>query len=279
MKKSGRSWVRVLFSYIALVILSLFVLVPLLWIVSTSLKASGEIFSIPPRWVPENPTLSHYGNVLTESSIPKYLGNSLVVGLMATLSSLVLGGLAGYGFARYRFRGSQPLSLFMLFSQMLPLTVMMLPIYFMLQRLGLLDTKPGLALAHLILTLPLVTWMSRSFFAAIPRDLEESAQIDGCSHFGALARIVLPIAAPGIAATAIYAFIMSWNEFVLASIVTNSQKTYTLPVGLTEFSSNFDVDWGSTMAASVIASIPVIVFFLWLQKYFVQGLGQGAVKG
>ena len=277
-KKSGRR-ARAALSYIALAALTLFVVVPILWIVSTSIKPSTEIFAIPPRWLPEHPTLAHYDTVLKDSSVPRYVLNSLAVGALATALSLLLGGAAGYGFARHRFRGNRPLSLFMLFSQMLPLTVLMIPVYFVMARLHLLDSLIGVAIAHLILTLPLVTWMSRSFFATIPKELEEAAQIDGCSPLGALFRVALPVVAPGIAATAIYAFIMSWNEFVLASILTNSDASRTLPVGLTEFAGMFDVNWGATMAASFLTSLPVIGFFLWLQKYFVQGLGQGAVKG
>ncbi|GIQ70091.1 carbohydrate ABC transporter permease [Xylanibacillus composti] len=271
--------VKKVISYALLVLLSLFVLVPLLWIVSTSFKPAGEVFSIPPVWVPEDPTVGNYEKVLTESSIPRYFMNSLLVGLLTTFIALLLGGAAGYGFARYKFRGNNSMSLFMLISQMLPLTVLMIPIYFMMVHFGLLDSVPGLAIAHLILVLPVVTWMCRSYFASVPKEIEESAQIDGCTHLGALFRVILPIVAPGLAATAIYAFIMSWNEFVLASILTLSDKSRTLPIGLTEFSSSFNVDWGSTMAASMLISVPVIVFFLWLQKYFVEGLGQGAVKG
>ncbi len=279
MERSKAKWPRKAATYGLLVLLALFVLFPLAWVLSTSVKPSSEVFSIPPRWIPSKISLEHYDNVLQHSSIPRYFANSVLVGLGATLLSLLLGGAAGYGFARYRFKGSQPLSLFMLFSQMLPLTVLMIPIYFVLLRLGLLDSIAGLALAHLILTLPVVTWMCRSYFASIPRELEEAAQMDGCSHLKALFVVILPLAAPGIAATGIYAFIMSYNEFVLASILTSSDAARTVPIGLTEFSTMFDVDWGGTMAAATLVSLPPILFFLWLQKYFVQGLGQGAVKG
>lgn len=270
---------KVTLSYLCLIILVLITIFPLLWIISTSIKPSVEVFSIPPRWIPENLSFENYSNVLFNSSIPKYFVNSLIVGLITTFLSVVVGGAAGYGFARYHFKGNQSLSLFMLFSQMLPLTVLMIPIYFMLSGLGLLDSLLGLGVAHLILTLPVVTWMSRSYFIAIPKELEEAAKIDGCNQLQALIKVILPLAAPGIAATGIYAFIMSWNEFVLASILTNSDSARTLPIGLTEFSSMFEVDWGSTMAAATLISIPVILFFLWLQKYFIQGLAQGSVKG
>ena len=278
-KKSYQKRLLVLITYLLLFFLAGFVLFPLLWIISTSIKPSSEIFTIPPRWIPNNLTLQNYTNVLFASAIPKYFINSLVTGLLATVLSLILGGAAGYGFARYKFNGNKSLSLFMLLSQMLPLTVLMIPIYFLMLQLNLLDSIFGLALAHLILTMPLVTWMTRSYFIAIPKELEEAALVDGCSHLKALFKIIIPIAAPGIAATGIYAFIMSWNEFVLASVLTSSATARTLPIGLTEFSIMFEVDWGSTMAAATLISLPVIIFFLWLQKHFVQGLSQGAVKG
>ncbi|MBW8352012.1 carbohydrate ABC transporter permease [Bacillus sp. IITD106] len=277
--KNKRNSLKVLLSYTFLLFMVIFVLFPLAWIISTSFKPSTEILSIPPRWLPEHGTLDHYKNVLFHSSIPVYFVNSVKVGLLSTLISLVLGGAAGYGFARYKFKGNKPFSLFMLFSQMLPLTVLMIPTYFVLAKLGVLDTILGLAISHLIISMPLVTWMTRSYFMSIPKELEEAAMIDGCSHLKALFKIILPLAAPGIAATGIYAFIISWNEFVLASILTTSDKARTLPVGLSEFSSMFEVDWGSTMAASALVTFPVIIVFLWLQKYFIQGLSQGSVKG
>lgn len=277
-KRTGNP-VQIILSYSILILLSLAVLVPLAWAVSTSIKPTGQIFTIPPRWIPPEPTFNNYLNVIYESSIPRYFINSLAVGILTTVFSLTLGGLAGYGFARYTFRGKQAMSLFVLSTQMLPLIVFMIPLYFLVSRLGLLDTIWGLSLSHLVLTMPLVTWMARSYFATIPKELEDAARIDGCSHFQAFLLVVLPLAGPGIAATGVYSFIMSWNEFVLASVLTTTPASKTLPIGLSEFSTQFSVDWGGTMAAVVLISLPVILLFLWLQKYFVSGLSQGAVKG
>ena len=270
---------RRILTYVALSFMVMFSLVPLLWGISTSLKPSREIFSIPPRWIPERITLDNYRTVLTESSIPRYFLNSLQVGGLTTFASLVLGGLAGYGFSRFHFRGARVALLFILISQMLPLIVIMIPIYFVMDRAGLLNTTVGLSIAHLLLTMPLVTWMTMGYFNSIPYELEEATKIDGCSQLGALVRIVLPLAAPGLAASAIYAFIMSWNEFILASVLTLSDASRTLPIGISEFSSMFRVDWGGTMAASTLISLPIIVIFLFLQRYFVSGLASGAVKG
>lgn len=266
-------------TYFFLVLFALFTSIPLLWAVSTSLKPSNEIFSIPPKWIPKSITLQNYVNVLFDSSVPRYFLNSLYIGIITTLLSLLFGGAAGYGFARYQIRGGKSLSLFMLVSQMLPLVVLMIPIYFLMDRLHLIDSPIGLAVSHLVFTMPLVTWMTRSYFLGIPKELREAAEIDGCSQLKALFLVELPLAAPGIAATGIYAFVMSWNEFVLASVLTLSDKSRTLPIGLSEFSTSFNVDWGSTMAAAVLISVPVIILFQWLQKYFVTGLTMGSVKG
>ncbi len=278
-KKKIKNGIGRFLTYFFLLILVLFVLFPVAWMVSTSFKPAAEIFTIPPKWVPLNPTIKNYEKVLVGSNVPKYFVNSVIVGIITTFLSLAIGCSAGYGLSRYQFKGNRSISLFMLLSQMLPITVLMTPIYLLMLKLGLIDSIIGLSLSHLILTLPLVTWMSKGYFDSIPKELEEAALIDGCSQIRALIKITLPLAAPGIAATAIYAFIMSWNEYVLASIITMSEKSKTLPIGLSEFSTMFYVDWGSTMAAAVLISIPVIVFFLWLQRYFIQGLSQGAVKG
>lgn len=268
-----------IFTYVLLVLFALFSLIPLLWAVSTSLKPSNEIFSIPPKWISNNMSLDNYEKVLFASSIPRYFVNSLCVGTITMLLSLFFGGAAGYGFARYKIRGGKGFSLLMLVSQMLPIIVIMIPIYFLTDRLHLIDSLIGLAVSHLFFTLPLVTWMILSYFMGIPRELREAAEIDGCSTLRALFVVELPLAAPGIVATGIYAFVMSWNEFILASVLTLSDKSRTLPIGLSEFSTMFRVDWGSTMAAAILISIPVVILFLWLQKYFISGLTMGSIKG
>ncbi len=266
-------------TYVLLAVAVLVVLMPLGWIISTSLKPSVEIFAKPPHWIPKAPTLQNYVMVLTESAIPRAFLNSFVTGLIAALASLLLGGSAGYAFARFRFRGNKALSLFMLISQMLPLTVLMLPMYYMENRMGLIDTRLGLAMAHLIICMPLVTWMARGYFKGIPREVEEAAMVDGCSTFQTLWHIILPLLRPALAATGIYAFVSSWNEFALANVLTRSEASRTVPIALNEFSSFFKVDWGQTMAAAALITLPIILVFLLIQKQFVAGLASGAVKG
>lgn len=267
-----------LFSYAAVTLTVLVTLIPLGWIVSTSLKPSVEIFSNPPRWIPINPTISNYTDVLLNSHIPRAFLNSLLIGLLSTFLALLLGGAAGYAFAKYKFRGSKFFSLFMLISQMLPLTVLMIPLFYMQNNIGLIDTKLGLAIAHLVISMPLVTWMCKGYFSGIPKEIEEAATIDGCSTVQLFAKVILPIIRPALAAAGIYAFISSWNEFPLATVLTRSMDSRTVPIALNEFSSFFRVNWGNTMAASAIITIPVIISFMLVQKQFVSGLTSGAVK-
>lgn len=265
--------------YFMLTLVILLTLLPLGWVISTSLKPGIEVFAKPPRWIPLSPTLKSYGNVLFSSSIPNAFKNSFLVGLMTSLAALLLGGSAGYAFARFQFRGSRFLSLFMLISQMLPLTVLMIPMYYMENTVGLIDTKAGLTIAHLVISLPLVTWMAKGYFKSIPVEIEEAAVMDGCSTLTTMLYIILPLLKPALAATGIYAFISSWNEFALANVLTRSPNSMTVPIALNEFSSFFKVNWGDTMAAAVIITIPIVAVFMLVQKQFVEGLAGGAVKG
>ena len=278
MKRKGNGF-RLGLIYLILAALVLLTLLPLGWILSTSLKPPSEVFANPPYWIPRQMTLSNYTAVFEASSIPIAFVNSLIIGLLCSFMALLLGSMAGYAFARFRFRGKKFLSLFMLISQMLPLTVLMIPLYYMENRSGLVDTKFGMALAHLVIALPLVTWMSKGYFKSIPRDIEEAALIDGCSMMQNLVRIVLPLLRPALAATGIYAFISSWNEYTLANVLTRSANSRTVPLALNDFSSFFKVDWGSTMAAAAVITVPIILVFLSVQRQFVEGLANGAVKG
>lgn len=278
-KNKVKDSILALIAYAALILTVIITFIPLGWIVSTSLKPSAEVFAKPPRWIPKNPTISSYTDVLFNSHIPAAFLNSLLIGLLSTFLALILGGCAGYAFAKFKFRGSKFLSLFMLISQMLPLTVLMIPLFYMENNVGLIDTKFGLAVAHLVISMPLVTWMCKGYFAGIPKEIEEAATIDGCTTLQSLVRVVLPLIRPALAATGIYAFISSWNEFALANVLTRSMNSRTVPIALNEFSSFFKVNWGNTMAASAIITIPVIITFMLVQKHFVSGLASGAVKG
>lgn len=265
--------------YFLLILVLMITIIPIGWVLSTSVKTTTEVFANPPRWIPDVLTIENYKTVFLDSEIPRAFLNSVIVGLLTSLIALLLGGSSGYAFARFQFRGSKFLSLFMLISQMLPLTVLMIPMYYMENEIGLIDTKIGLAIAHLVISLPLVTWMAKGYFKGIPKEIEEAATVDGCSTMQTLTKIVLPLLKPALVATGIYAFISSWNEYALANVLTRSEQSRTVPIALNEFSSFFKVDWGSTMAAAMIITVPVIIAFMLVQKQFVEGLAAGAVKG
>ena len=266
-------------AHIVLVCASVFAIIPLAWVISTSFKPVTEIYANPPHWIPIEPTAQNYIDVLFESNIPIAFWNSFVIGLGVAIISLLLGGSMGYAFARFKFRGSRFFSLFILTSQMLPITVLMIPMFFMSNDLGLIDTRVGLTFAHLVIALPLVTWISRGYFHTIPVEIEEAARIDGCSMLRTIVSIILPLLRPALAATGIYAFVSSWNEFALANVLTRSMSSRTVPITLSEFATFFRVDWGDTMAAATIITIPIIIVFMALQKQFIEGLSSGAVKG
>lgn len=254
-------------------------LAPILVMVFTSLKQSNDILAVPVRLLPRAWTLENYVTVFTNSTMPQALGNSIIVGGLVAVATITFCFSAGYALARFRFRSARPLALFILLGQVVPLTVVLLPLYQVISSVHLLDTTVGLAFAHLAITVPLVTWMIRNQVAAIPIELEEAAQIDGCSRFDAISYIILPVCAPGLAAAALFAFLQSWHEFLFASVMTSSVVSRTAPVSLTEFATEFNVDWGATMAASVVLTLPIVILFIAMQRYFVGGLTGGAVKG
>jgi ABC-type glycerol-3-phosphate transport system permease component len=277
-KNNARTLATVI-AYVILIGLLFFALAPVALMIGTAFKPNVEIFQVPPRWLPRAPTLSNFHTVMFNSGIPHYALNSVIIATLMTFTALVLGTLAGYGFSRFKFRGNRALSLFMLLGQLIPLIALIVPFFQIFDAVGLLDTKIGIAVAHLTTALPLVTWMSASYFSTIPVELDEAAIIDGCTRMQALRKVVLPVALPGIISIALFAFLMSWNEFVLASVLTNTDNSKTLPIGLSEFATMFTVDWGSTMAAAFLMTVPVVAVFLLFQKQFVSGLSAGAVKG
>ena len=271
--------IRAAVLYVASAILIVLCVGPALWMISTSFKPPDEIFASPPLWVPAQPTLSGYINALGKSDMAAAAINSVVVATLTTLLALVLAVGAGYGFARFRFFGREALAISVLFSQLLPSSVVLIPLYLYFDRFHLIDTYPALILSYLIIVLPLCTWMLRGYFQGLPREIEEAGLIDGCSPFGVLVRLALPLAVPAIVATGLYAFTVAWDEFLFALTFTQSAHTRTLPVELAFFTGEQNTDWAAVMAASVLMSIPVVVIFLTFQRFFVRGLAEGAVKG
>lgn len=265
--------------WVILAVLLVWSLGPIAVMVFTSFKQRSDIFAVPTQLLPETWTLDNYVAVFTNSSMPQALLNSIIVGVLVAVATLIFCFSAGYALARFRFRSARPLALFILLGQVVPLTVVLLPLYQIVSSLKLLDTTIGVAFAHLAITVPLVTWMVRNQVAAIPIELEEAVQIDGGSRFDAVTYVTLPVCAPGLAAAGMFAFLQSWHEFLFASVIATSTASRTAPVALTQFATEFDVDWGATMAASVVLTLPIVILFVVMQRYFVGGLTGGAVKG
>ncbi len=255
------------------VIISVF---PIFYLLLLSIKPAHLTFD-PGTWIFE-PTLANYEAVLEGGDFVKYMINSLTISFATMLVALALGTLAAYGFARFKFRGRFWLRMSMLIPQMLPPITIIVPLYVLFMNLDFLDTRHGMVIAYLTFTLPLATWMMTGFFEDVPVELEESAMVDGASRLGALLRVSLPIVAPGLAATAVLAFIYSWNEFLYAVILTG-RESRTLPVTITSYMTNKAILWGRIAAAGSIVLIPVLAFAMLTQRYLVRGLAGGAVKG
>ena len=276
LKKAGLPWPFTLLGAVLLVAGCLF---PFLWMGVSSIKILPELYTVPPLWWPNTPTLGNYYKVLFESNIPRYFLNSVIISVGSTGLALILAIFASYGFARFDFRGKPLLQSFVLIGQLLPTAAIIVPLFITLRVLGLVNTYWGLILVYMIVTLPLSVWMLTSYFKAIPVELEEAAIIDGSSRLGILFRITLPLSTPGLVAVVVYAFVTTWNEFVFALCFATDSSVKTLPIGLSEFSTEFNTDWGAVMAASVVMTLPVALLFFSMQKLFVGGLTAGATKG
>ncbi|MCO5731546.1 carbohydrate ABC transporter permease [Rhizobium sp. SSA_523] len=259
-----------------LVVIAVF---PFLWMAVSAFKPLSQLYTIPPQWLPSPPTLDNFRNVLFESNIPRYFVNSLIISVGSTFLALVFAIFAAYGFARFDFRGRSAALAFVLIGQLLPTATVIVPLYIVLNYLGLINTYLGLILVYLILTLPLSVWMLTGYFRSIPKELEDAAIIDGASQLGVLFRISLPLVTPGIIAVTLYSFVATWNEFVFALSFATEKEMKTLPIGLAEFSTEFDTDWGAVMAASFVMTVPIALIFLVMQRMFVGGLMSGATKG
>ena len=281
MKKSvtGTSPVWQVCTYAVLLLVVLVAVFPAIWMLSTSIKLPTEQYDIPPQIIPDTPTISNYVNVLTNSKMYLAFINSVIITACVVAVTLFISILAGYGLSRYKFKGHGGLKIALLFGQMIPSVVIIIPLYFLVAKTGLLDTHFSLILADLALTIPMGVIMLSSFFETVPKELEEAAKIDGCTGMGALFRVVLPIAKPGLISVAIYTYIHAWEEFLFALNLSTSTRTRTLPIAIHMFAGEFSVDWGSTMAASAVVAFPVLLIFLSCNKYFVKGMADGAVKG
>ncbi len=286
MNAVGRTKVKSISLAVISIVVFVVILFPSVMLFLTSIKTELDALSFPPKWI-FRPTLKNYAEIFARSPLVGYGLNSLIVALSNTGVCLIIGSLAAYGLARFRFRGSENLAFWFLSIRMMPPVAAIIPMYilmknlpkyiFFMKNLRLLDTIWGLMIIYLTFNLPFVIWMLKGFFEEVPLEIEESALIDGCSEFGVFYRIALPLVAPGLAATAILAFIFSWNEFLFALILTGT-KAVTLPVGILGYMKETGINWGYMTAGGTLALIPVIVFTMLVQRHLVKGLTMGAIK-
>jgi len=282
--QSGRRWTpRDLLILTALVLACVVFLFPIFMVVSVSFKAPGDIMAAPPRWL-SPPTLENYEALLgwrpSEFQFDLWLHfrNSLLAASGATLLSLLLGTPAAYAFARQRFRGSNSTLLFLLALRMLPPIATVIPLFLIMRYLRLMDSITGLVIAYTTFNLPFIVWIMRSFFLDLPGELEEASWIDGATRWQTFRKVILPLSAPGIVASAIFGLMLAWNDFLFAIILTSRQAP-TLPVMTAGFVTDQGVSWGIMMAAGAVIILPVLVFTLFVQRYLVSGLTSGALKG
>jgi len=250
--------------------------VPVLWTVATSLKTKVQAWTLPPRWL-FSPTLDNYRTVLFHQGFLGYLKNSAIIAVGTTAVALTLGSLAAYGFERFRFRGRQGVFFAFLLAYMLPEMAIALPAYLLAVKLHLLDTYALLIAMHATFATAFATWMMRAFFKEVPREIEDSAMTDGATRIGAFIRVSLRLAAPGLAATAVFCLIFSWNDFPYA-LVLSSIRTETLPVAVGSLKTPAGTAWGSIMSVTTVAFLPTVIFAFAVQRWLVRGLTFGAVK-
>lgn len=250
---------------------------PIVWTVLTSLKTPLQTFAIPPVWI-FRPTLVNYRSVFEQQPFARYLLNSIIIALGSTGLALGVGVPASYAFSALKFRGRETFLIATIGLRMLPPIALVVPLYSIVRSLGLLDTHLALVLIYAMFNAPFVIWMLKGFFDEIPEDVRHSALVDGCSHVRVLWRIVVPLAAPGLFATAVFTFILSWNDFIFALFFTTTKAT-TLPVAVSGFITEEGVRWGNVGSGGAIILLPVIAFTLLVQKYLVRGMTAGAVKG
>lgn len=274
-----------LYNIFAFVILTLGAL-PAVWIIFTAIRPNSEINVTPPIWIPQQITFDAFGSLFGLNPdyavgvpVPEYLRNSIIVSVMSTIVSVALGTMAGYAFSRFEFRGSRLVFLLIMLSRAVPGIALSLPLFLLMRNFGLIDTVHGLAFVYVAVNTPFTVWLMDGFFRQIPKDLDESAYIDGCGYWTAFWRIDLPLALPGMAAASIFAFLAAWNEYQIASLVTRTPQAKTFPVGLFDLTSQFTVDWRAMCAMSVLMMIPAIIFVVSTQRSMVRGLTFGAIKG
>ncbi|MFL5950441.1 MAG: carbohydrate ABC transporter permease [Gaiellaceae bacterium] len=252
---------------------------PVYWMVSTAFKPGHDILSYTPQWIPTHPVLSNFTDAIHQQFFWNAVKNSLIITSIVVVLALILAFLAALALAKFSFYGRKPFIVVILGVQMVPLAALIIPLYIMMSRVHQVDKLSGVIVMYLTFVLPFAVWTLRGFLLGVPKELEESAMVDGATRFGAFVRILLPLLGPGLVATAIFAFIQAWNEFIIAYVFLHTPEKQTLMVWLASFTTLRGTDWGPLMAGATLCALPVIVFFVLVQRKIAFGLTAGAVKG
>ncbi|EIF35386.1 ABC-type sugar transport system, permease component [Burkholderia sp. Ch1-1] len=253
---------------------------PLIWMVLTSIKPQSELFVFPIKLLPEHVTFEHYRRLLEDTPFLSYFWNSVMLSVATTVVVMAVATLGGYSLARFRYRGRETIAVAVLCTYLMPSVVLIIPLYLMMVKLGLENTLTSLVISYTTFALPYALWLLRSFMAGIPEDLEAAALVDGAGRLGAFRDVILPQALPGIISTALFTFILAWNEYLYALVMVNTDETRPLTTGVMNMLvSSFNIEWSLLMAASVMMSVPLLFFFAFMQRYLTSGFGAGGVKG
>ena len=279
MKREAIERLQTTVAYVVLGFLLLLVLFPFYWMTITSFKTEDQMRSLVSMFWPSPFVVENYTQLLTKTDFAIWYRNSALVAISSTLVATAIGTIGAYALARLRFLGRAFLSSATLITYLVPPSILFIPLYAQIRTMGLADSLAGLVAAYPSFTVPFVTWLLMGYFGSIPEELEEAAMIDGATRFGAFRRIILPLAAPGVLAAGLFAFTQAWNEFLYALVFISDVKQRTLPVGLSTFITGDVYGWGYLMAGAVLTTLPVIVVYTYLQRYMVEGLTAGSVKG
>lgn len=279
MRRGGVERVQAPLAHAVLLALGLIVVFPFYWMLVTSLKSEDQMRSLASMFWPSPAVLDNYRQLLGKTEFGAWYGNSIIVAVSSTLVATAIGTLGAYALARLRFSGRAFMASATLITYLVPPSILFIPLYAQIRNLGLADSLTGLIAAYPSFTVPFVTWLLMGYFESIPLELEEAAMIDGATRFGAFRRVILPLAAPGVLAAALFAFTQAWNEFLYALVFITDVKLRTLPVGLSTFITGDVYGWGFLMAGAVLTTLPVVAAYAYLQRYMVEGLTAGSVKG
>jgi multiple sugar transport system permease protein len=269
---------KILTLYLPLAMMLSFTIFPIYWTLNTAFKPEGDIIKRPLQYAPLSPTIDNFVMAWNNVGFATFFKNSLIVGIFTVVFVLICSTLSGYALSRYQFKGKRSFMLMLLCTQFIPRAMMIIPLFIIFKNLGLISNPLSLIITYTAVEIPFTTILMSGFISNVPKELEEAAMIDGCTKLQSLRHVVFPLLMPGIVATGVFTFIYTWNEFLIALMLTNQQNKFTLPVGLSSMMGEFSINYGALAAGSVIALIPAVILFAYAQKHLVNGMG-GAVKG